>query len=146
MDRRALMRERSLIIVKPDAMARGLAGAIIGRLQGLGLKLVALRMLELDKAKARQHYAVHEGKPFFDSVVDYISSTPVVTAVFEGEGAIDIIRKAMGPTDPTRAEKGTIRGDFGLDIEKNAIHGSDSPETAAREIALFFKEDEILDY
>jgi nucleoside-diphosphate kinase len=140
------MRERSLIIVKPDAMARGLAGDIIGRLQGLGLKLVALKMLRLDKAKARQHYAVHEGKPFFESVVDYISSAPVVAAVFEGQDAIDVIRKAMGPTDPTRAEKGTIRGDFGLDIEKNAIHGSDSPETAAREIALFFTEDEILDY
>jgi nucleoside-diphosphate kinase len=140
------MRERSLIIVKPDAMARELAGTIISRLQGLGLKLVALKMLRLDKAKARQHYAVHEGKPFFDSVVDYISSAPVVAAVFEGKEAIDIIRKAMGPTDPTRAEKGTIRGDFGRDIEKNAIHGSDSPETAAREIALFFKEDEILDY
>jgi nucleoside-diphosphate kinase len=140
------MRERSLIIVKPDAMARGLAGDIIGRLQGLGLKLVALKMLRLDKAKARQHYAVHEGKPFFESVVDYISSAPVVAAVFEGQDAIDVIRKAMGPTDPTRAEKGTIRGDFGLDIEKNAIHGSDSPETAAKEIALFFTEDEILDY
>jgi len=140
------MRERSLIIVKPDAMAKGLAGTIIGRLQGLGLKLVALKMLRLDKAKARQHYAVHEGKPFFDSVVDYISSAPVVAAVLEGEEAIDVIRKAMGPTDPTRAEKSTIRGEFGLDIEKNAIHGSDSPETAAQEIALFFTEDEILDY
>jgi nucleoside-diphosphate kinase len=140
------MRERSLIIVKPDAMARGLAGDIIGRLQGLGLKLVALKMLKLDKAKARQHYSVHEGKPFFESVVDYISSAPVVAAVFEGQDTIDVIRKAMGPTNPTRAEKGTIRGDFGLDIEKNAIHGSDSPETAAREIALFFTEDEILDY
>jgi nucleoside-diphosphate kinase len=140
------MRERSLIIVKPDAMARGLAGDIIGRLQGLGLKLVALKMLRLDKAKARQHYAVHEGKPFFESVVDYISSAPVVAAVFEGQDAIDVIRKAMGPTDPIRAEKGTIRGEFGLDIEKNAIHGSDSPETAVKEIALFFTEDEILDY
>jgi nucleoside-diphosphate kinase len=133
------MRERSLIIVKPDAMERGLAGTIIGRLQGLGLKLVALKMLKLDKAKARQHYAVHEGKP-------YISSAPVVAAIFEGEGAINVIRKAMGPTDPTKAEKGTIRGDFGRDIEKNAIHGSDSPETAGREISLFFTEDEILDY
>jgi nucleoside-diphosphate kinase len=140
------MRERSLIIVKPDAMERGLAGTIIGRLQGLGLKLVALKMLKLDKAKARQHYAVHEGKPFFDSVVNYISSAPVVAAVFEGEGAINVIRKAMGPTDPTKAEKGTIRGDFGRDIEKNAIHGSDSPVTAIREISLFFAADEILDY
>jgi nucleoside-diphosphate kinase len=140
------MRERSLIIVKPDAMERGLAGTIIGRLQGLGLKLVALKMLKLDKAKARQHYAVHEGKPFVDSVVNYISSAPVVAAIFEGEGAINVIRKAMGPTDPTKAEKGTIRGDFGRDIEKNAIHGSDSPETAIREISLFFAADEILDY
>jgi nucleoside-diphosphate kinase len=146
MNRRALVMERSLIIVKPDAMGRGLAGTIIGRLQGLGLKLVALKMLKLDKAKARQHYAVHEGKPFFESVVDNISSAPVVAAVFEGEEAIEVIRRAMGPTDPTKAEKGTIRRDFGLDIEKNAIHGSDSPETAAREIALFFTEGEILDY
>jgi nucleoside-diphosphate kinase len=140
------MIERSLIIVKPDAMERGLAGTIVGRLQSLGLKLVALRMLKLDKPKARQHYAVHTGKPFFDSVVDYISSAPVVVAVFEGEEAIDVIRRAMGPTDPSKAEKGTIRGDFGLDIEKNAIHGSDSPETAAKEISLFFATDEIMNY
>jgi nucleoside-diphosphate kinase len=140
------MIERSLIIVKPDAMERNLAGTIIGRLQSLGLKLVALKMLKLDKPQARQHYAVHIGKPFFDSVVDYISSAPVVVAVFEGEEAIDVIRGAMGPTDPAKAEKGTIRGDFGLDIERNAIHGSDSPETAAKEIALFFAADEILNY
>jgi nucleoside-diphosphate kinase len=140
------MIERSLIIVKPDAMERNLAGNIVGRLQSLGLKLVALKMLKLDKPKARQHYAVHASKPFFNSVVDYISSAPVVVAVFEGEEAIDVIRKAMGPTDPSKAEKGTIRGDFGLDIEKNAIHGSDSPETAAKEISLFFAADEILNY
>ena len=135
--------ERSLVLIKPDAMDRGLAGTIIGRLESLRLKLVALRMLKLDKALARQHYAVHADKPFFDGLVDYISSGPIIAAVFTGEQAVAVIRKAMGTTDPARAEAGTIRGDFGLDIERNTIHGSDSAETAEREIKLFFAEAEI---
>lgn len=138
--------ERSLVLIKPDAMERGLAGTILSRLQSLGLKLVALKMLHMDKALAREHYAIHKDKPFFNRLVDYISSAPIVAAVFEGEGAIESIRKAMGPTDPAKAEAGTIRGDFGLDIERNTIHGSDSLETAEMETRLFFSEDEIFSY
>ena len=135
--------ERSLVLIKPDAMERGLAGAIISRLEQRGLKLVAIKMLHLDKALARRHYAVHAGKPFFDSLVDYISSAPIIAIIFEGESAVEVVRKTMGATDPARAEPGTIRGDFGLDIERNAVHGSDSVETAEEEIKLFFSEEEI---
>ena len=138
--------ERSLILVKSDAVNRGLAGTIIGRLESLELKLVAIKMLQMDKALALKHYAVHKDKPFFDRLVDYISSAPIVAAVFEGEQAVGVSRKAMGLTDPANAEAGTIRGDFGLDIERNTIHGSDSAETAESEIKLFFSEDEIFDY
>jgi len=137
---------KSLVLIKPDAMQRGLAGTIITRLEKQGLKLVAIRMLHLDKALARRHYAIHKDKPFFNGLVDYISSTPIVAAVFEGEGAIAVIRKIMGATDPAKAKAGTIRGDFGLDIEQNSVHGSDSVETAEKEIKLFFSEDEIFNY
>ena len=138
--------EKSLVLIKPDAMQRGLAGTIITRLEEQGLKLVAIKMLHLDKALARRHYAIHKDKPFFNSLVDYISSAPIVAAVFEGEGAIAVIRKTMGATDPAKAKAGTIRGDFGVDIEHNSVHGSDSAETAEKEIKLFFSEDEIFNY
>jgi nucleoside-diphosphate kinase len=138
--------ERTLVIVKPDAMQRKLIGAIITRLEGQGLKVVALKMLHLDKALAQRHYAIHRGKPFFDGLVEYISSAPIVAAVFEGENAVETARKLMGATDPAKAERGTIRGDFGLDIEHNTIHGSDSVKTAGEEIKLFFAEDEIFTY
>jgi len=138
--------ERSLVLIKPDAMDRGLAGTLLSRLASLGFKLVALKMLHMDEAFAQEHYAIHRDKPFFDGLVSYISSAPIVAAVFEGERAVEVIRKAMGPTDPTKAEAGTLRGDFGLDIERNTIHGSDSVETAEREIRLFFSEDEIFSY
>ncbi|MBA7621233.1 Nucleoside diphosphate kinase [subsurface metagenome] len=138
--------ERSLVLIKPDAMQRGLVGTIIGRLEERGLKLVALKMIHLDKALAKRHYAIHKDKPFFNSLVNYISSTPIVAAIFEGERAVEVARKAMGVTDPTKAEAGTIRGDFGLDIERNVIHGSDSVETAEGEIKLFFAEDEVFNY
>jgi nucleoside-diphosphate kinase len=135
--------ERSLVLIKPDAMQRGLAGVIIGRLQGEGLKLTALRMLHLDKALAERHYGVHKGKPFFNDVIDYITSTPIVAAVFEGEGAVERIRKLMGATDPAKAAPGTIRKDYGLDLMRNSTHASDSPENAEKEIAFFFKKNEI---
>ena len=135
--------ERSLVLIKPDAMHTGLGGAIISRLEKLGLKVVALKMLHMDKALAQRHYAVHKDKPFYESLVNYITSAPIIAAVFEGEGAVGVIRKAMGATDPAKAEPGTIRADFGLSIERNAIHGSDSAETAEKEIKLFFAEDEI---
>ncbi|MCL0094825.1 nucleoside-diphosphate kinase, partial [Dehalococcoidales bacterium] len=122
--------ERSLVLIKPDAIQRGLAGIIISRLEREGLKLVALKMLHLDKASAKQLYAIHTDKSFFEGLVNYISSAPIIAIVFEGKKAVEVIRKTMGATDPARAEAGTIRGDFGLDIERNVIHGSDSVETA----------------
>ncbi len=138
--------ERSLVLIKPDAMQRGLAGTIISRLEGQGLKLVALKMLYMDKALAQRHYAIHKDKSFFNELVDYISSTPIIAIVFEGEKAVEVIRKTMGATDPAKAEAGTIRGDFGLDIGRNTVHGSDSIETAEEEIKLSFSKDEIFDY
>jgi len=135
--------ERSLVLIKPDAMQRGLAGTIISRLEGKGLKLVALKMLHMNRALAERHYAIHSDKPFFKDLVDYITSTPVVAGVFEGEGAVELIRKVMGATDPTKAEAGTIRKDFGLDVQRNSTHASDSPENAEKEIKLFFSDDEI---
>ena len=135
--------ERSLVLIKPDAMQRRLAGTIISRLEGQGLKPVALKMLHLDKALAERHYAIHADKPFFGDLVSYITSTPIIAIVFEGEEAVEAIRKIMGATDPTQAEPGTIRGDFGSDIQQNVVHGSDSVETAEEEIKLFFAGDEI---
>jgi len=135
--------ERSLVLIKPDAMQRGLAGAIISRLQGKGLKLAALKMLHVDRALAERHYAIHSNKPFFKDLVDYITSTPIVAGVFEGEGAVGLIRKVMGATDPAKAEAGTIRRDFGMDVQRNSTHASDSPENAEKEIKLFFSDDEI---
>jgi len=135
--------ERSLVLVKPDAMERELAGAIIGRLQGAGLKLIGLKMLHMDDALAGKHYAIHKDKPFFKDLVAYITSTPIVAAAFEGDNAIARIRKLMGATDPSKADAGTIRKDYGLDIQRNATHASDSPENGLMEIANFFKEDEL---
>ena len=135
--------ERSLVLIKPDAMERGLGGTIIGRLQQKGLRLLALKMLHMDEALARRHYAIHEGKPFFNDLLEYITSTPIIASVFEGEGAVDTIRQAMGATDPAQAEPGTIRAEFGQDIQRNATHASDSPENALAEIDIFFGKDEI---
>jgi nucleoside-diphosphate kinase len=135
--------ERSLVLIKPDAMERELAGAIIDRLQKEGLRLTALKMLHMDKALAERHYAIHKEKAFFNDLVEYITSTPIVAAVFEGEGAVEKIRRLMGATDPAKAAPGTIRKEYGLDLQRNATHASDSPENAEKEIALFFKKDEI---
>ena len=138
--------EHSLILVKPDGVDRGLTGTIISRLEGLGLKLVAVRMLHADKELAIHHYAIHKDRPFFQDLVSYITSSAIVAAVFEGDDAISRIRKACGATDPGSAEKGTIRGDFGLDIGRNTIHASDSPETAEVEIETFFSPEQICKY
>jgi nucleoside-diphosphate kinase len=135
--------ERSLLLIKPDAMKRDLAGVIIGRIQAMGLKLVALKMLHMDEALARRHYAPHAAKPFFPGLVSYITSAPIVAAVFEGKDAVNRIRRCMGATDPAKAAPGTLRADFGIDIENNAVHGSDSPATAEAEIKLFFSENEL---
>jgi nucleoside-diphosphate kinase len=138
--------ERTLIIVKPDAMQRGLAGEIIARLERRGLKIVALKLIRIDQALANRHYGEHQGKPFFDGRVSFITSSPVVVGVLEGTNAVQAVRSTMGPTNPTTAGPGTIRGDLALELGRNMVHGSDSPESAEREIRLFFKPDELLAY
>jgi nucleoside-diphosphate kinase len=138
--------ERSLVLIKPDAMQRGLAGEIISRLERKGFKLVAMKMLHMDKNLAQRHYAIHEGKAFFDDLVSFITSSPVIAIVFQGKNAVEIIRQMMGETDPAKAQGGTIRGDFGIDIGHNLVHGSDSLANASKEIDLFFSEEEICNY
>ena len=137
------MRERSLVLIKPDAMKRNLAGPILERFQRKGLKIIGLKLLQLSVAMAERHYDVHKGKSFFPSLIEYITSTPIVAVVFEGENAISMVRETMGSTDPKKSEKCTIRAEFGLDIQNNAVHGSDSPESASKEIALFFSPSEV---
>jgi nucleoside-diphosphate kinase len=129
---------RTLVLAKPDAVQRGLIGEIVSRIEKKGLRIVALRMLQMDEAMAKRHYAVHEGKSFFRDLVDFITSGPIVAFVVEGEKAVEVVRTMMGDTDPIKAAPGTIRGDFGLDIGQNLIHGSDSEENARMEISLFF--------
>jgi len=138
--------ERTLVLAKPDAVQRGLAGTIIARLEARGLKIVAIKLIQIDRSMAGRHYEAHVGKPFFDGLVRFITSSPVVATVLEGNRAIDIVRQSMGDTDPAKATPGTIRGDLALDIGRNLVHGSDSPESAQREIALFFDQAEILSY
>jgi nucleoside-diphosphate kinase len=140
------MRERTLILIKPDGMQRGLAAEIISRLERRGLRIVGIKMLKVDEALARRHYAEHEAKPFFGGLVEYITSSPIIAAVLEGTRAIEVVRKTMGKTNPADAEPGTIRGDLGLEMGRNLIHGSDGPESAAREIALFFEPSQIFHY
>jgi len=137
---------RTLVLIKPDAVQRGLMGEIISRLERKGLKIVALKMLQMDDALAERHYAIHQGKPFFSSLVDFITSGPIIAAVVEGSNAVEAVRRIMGETDPLKASAGTIRGDLGLDITHNLIHGSDSEESAEKEIELFFSEPEMLDF
>jgi nucleoside-diphosphate kinase len=138
--------ERTLVLVKPDAMQRGLAGEIIARLERRGLRIVAMRMLHMDEALARRHYAAHEGKSFFPGLLQYITSSPIIAAVFEGGKAIEIVRQSMGATNPAEAAPGTIRGDLGIDTGRNLVHGSDSLESAEKEIHLFFQEGEMFSY
>ncbi len=138
--------EQTLILLKPDTVQRGLIGAVLGRLEARGLRIVALRLLQMDEPLARRHYAPHEGRPFFPGLIEFITSGPIVAAVIEGRNAIDVVRQTMGATDSAKAAPGTIRGDFGIDLGHNLIHGSDSAESAQREIAIFFKPEEILSY
>ena len=138
--------ERTLILLKPDALQRGLAGEIISRFERRGLKFVGMKLMQLDDAFARRHYAEHEGKPFLDSLIEFITRGPLIAAALEGPNAIELVRKQMGATDPQNADAGTVRGDLALFIQYNLIHGSDSVESAAREIALFFDEADLLDW
>jgi nucleoside-diphosphate kinase len=132
--------DRTLILVKPDAFARGLTGEILARFERKGLKIVALRGLTVTKELAEQHYAEHAERPFFGELVDFITSGPIVAMVLEGEGAVKAARQVIGATDPLEAATGSIRGDFAVEMGRNMVHGSDSPESAAREAALFFGE------
>jgi nucleoside-diphosphate kinase len=130
--------ESTLLIVKPDAVRRGLIGEVLRRVEAKGLRVAEMRMTTIDRATADEHYAEHREKPFFDELVGFIGSGPVVVARVEGERAVPVLRSLMGPTDPALAPPGTIRGDFGLVITENLVHGSDSPESAERELKLFF--------
>ena len=136
--------QRTLAIVKPDAVAEGVAGEILSRFEKAGLEIVALKKLRLTEEQARGFYAVHKERPFYGALVEFMTSGPVVVGVLEGPDAIAKNRELMGPTDSTKAGPGTIRGDFGTNIERNAVHGSDAPETARVEIAYFFNATEIL--
>ena len=135
--------EKTLSIIKPDATEKNVIGKIIDRFESAGLRVVAAKLVQLDKAKAGGFYAEHEGKPFYDNLVKYMTSGPVVVQVLCGQNAIAKNRELMGATNPQEAEPGTIRADFAESIDANAVHGSDSPESAAREISYFFNEDEI---
>ncbi|VBB05677.1 nucleoside diphosphate kinase active site [Lucifera butyrica] len=136
--------EETLVLVKPDGVARGLTGEIIARFERRGLQIAGLKMLRLSRAQAEKHYEEHTGKPFFAGLVDFITSGPLVAMVVRGESAVKVVRSMMGATNPVEAAPGTIRGEFALAMSRNVIHGSDSVQSAKREISLFFGEHEVL--
>ena len=138
--------ERTLVLIKPDGLQRGLVGEIVSRLERRGLKLVGMKLIRLEEALARQHYAEHVDRPFFPGVVEFVSSAPLVAMVWEADHVVEIARNTMGETDPAKAAPGTIRGDLGVNIGRNLVHGSDSAESASREIGLFFRQEEIVNY
>jgi nucleoside-diphosphate kinase len=138
--------QRTLIIVKPDGVQRGLIGEIVGRFERRGLQVIGMKMMRISPALAQEHYAVHKGKPFYDGLIRFMTGGPVVVLALQGNNAIDVSRKMMGATFGFKAEPGTIRGDFGLSSSFNLIHGSDSPETAAAELARFFPPTELVEY
>lgn len=137
--------ERSLIILKPDAIQRGLIGPILTRIEQRGLRIIGMKLIQIDEALARRHYAVHEGKAFFNSLISYITSGPVVVLVVTGSHVVDMVRSMVGATNPVKAAPGTIRGDFALEIGRNLIHASDSPENGEMEVNLFFRPEELVD-
>jgi nucleoside-diphosphate kinase len=138
--------ERTLIILKPDAVQRGLCGRILGRFEEKGLQIAGMKLMRISQTLAETHYSPHKGKPFYDGLVKFMTSSPVIVLALEGKDAIAISRKMMGATFGSKAEPGTIRGDFGVSNSFNLIHGSDSPESAQRELGLFFKSDELIDW
>jgi nucleoside-diphosphate kinase len=140
------MTERTFAMIKPDAVERGLIGQVIARLEDKGLKVVAMRMLRVDRKMAERLYEIHRGKPFYDGLMEYSMSGPVVAMILEGEDAVKRLRQAIGATDPAKAEPGTIRHEFGLSVLKNVIHAADSPENAEREMRIFFEKSEILSH
>jgi len=138
--------ERTFVAVKPDGVQRGLVGEVISRLERRGLKLVAIRIMQVDAELAGRHYAEHVNRPFFSSLVSFITSGPIVAMIWEADNAVALARQTMGATNPAEASPGTVRGDLGIDIGRNIVHGSDGPESAEREIGLFFAAGEALDY
>lgn len=141
-----VLMEKTFLMVKPDGVQRQLIGQIVSRFEQKGLKLIGAKLMKISEELAQQHYGEHKEKPFFNELVQFITSGPVFAMVWEGENAIEIARQMMGKTNPKDALSGTIRGDFGLTVGKNVIHGSDSPESAEREIQLFFKAEELVEY
>jgi len=138
--------ERTFVMLKPSAVTRGLIGAVLTRIENKGLKIVALKMVPITREKAEKLYAVHKGKPFHESLIEYITSAPTVTMVIEGEEAVATMRKLIGATNPKEAQSGTIRGDFGMNVQKNVIHASDSVENAKFEMSIFFVPEELSSY
>src|ERR671927_959857 len=138
--------ERTLVLIKPDGVQRGLVGPILARLEARGLKLVGLKLVQVSQELAQRHYAEHEGKPFYEGLIRYITSSPVVVVCFEGTSAVQMVRNSVGATNPLNAAPGTIRGDLALDIGRNLIHASDAPETAERELGLWFADGELASY
>jgi nucleoside-diphosphate kinase len=136
--------ERTLILIKPDGVQRGLMGEIIGRFERRGLKLAGMKFIQMSRELAERHYAVHKGRPFYADLVDYITSGPVVSMVWEGKDAIKAARNTIGATNPAEADAGTIRGDLGMEIGRNLVHGSDSPENGIKEASLFFADEELV--
>ena len=140
------IRERTFLMVKPDGVQRGLVGNIVSRLENKGLKLVAIKMMQISPELAARHYGEHEGKPFYKGLIEFITSAPVVAMIWEGDNVVEMVRAMMGVTDPRKADPGTIRGDLAVFMGKNVVHGSDSNESAAREMNLFFADEEICNY
>jgi len=138
--------ERTLVLLKPDAIQRNVAGKIISRIEGRGLKIVGIKMVHMDQSLAGRHYGVHQGKPFFEGLVNFITSSPIIAIAVEGLNAVEVVRNTMGATDPAKAQPGTVRGDMGLDIGRNLVHGSDSISNAQTELSLFFDKQELIDY
>jgi nucleoside-diphosphate kinase len=138
--------EKEFIMIKPDGVQRGLVGEVIGRLEKVGLKIIAMKMIQVTMDQAEQHYAIHKGKPFYEGLLEYITSGPVVAMIVEGKESVKLTRKVVGATNPIDAEPGSIRGDYALEIGRNIIHAGDSPENAIIEYKIYFTEEEILNY
>ncbi|MBE3557019.1 MAG: nucleoside-diphosphate kinase [Firmicutes bacterium] len=141
-----MAKEKTFVMIKPDGVQRGMMGEVITRLERKGLKMVAARFLLIDRSLAEKHYEEHREKPFFTDLVQFVTSSPVLAMVWEGENAIAVVRRLMGSTNPQEAAPGSIRGDFGLNLTMNILHGSDSASSAQREIALYFSEDDVCTY
>ncbi len=140
------MMQTTFIFLKPDAVQRGLAGRVLGRIEDKGLKLVGVKLMSVPEELAKKHYAEHEGRPFFDGLIEFVTSSPVLACAVRGVNAVSVCRTLIGATNGQKADAGTIRGDFGMSPANNLVHGSDSPESAERELALWFKDDELVEY